>query len=172
MATLSSIYVKPVSDSEMVYDSSRHQWMLSSAYIQQENPALSPLEAAQKSASYSRHVYRFAKRYCVISSNWAFAEWCFSCTAEGKQAIKDALESQLEADIVSNYDSMADQPPLDVSKGTDVGIEALKKYSCAPDAQTAIDECVVNWGALQILLSKRFFLGVSLGSTRYADWGY
>lgn len=172
MANLASIYAAPAADDVMEYDFTKHQWMLKDSFIAAQNPALSPLERSQKRLSYSRHVYKFAKRYAIVSSNWNFAEWCFSCTAQGKAAIEEALTAQLEADSATNYDSLADQPPLDVTSGTDVGIEALRRYSCCPDAQTAVEECAVDWGAVSILLSKRFFIGVSLGSTRYADWGY
>lgn len=172
MAYLKDVYVKPESDSTMEYDASSHRWRFTLAHITEGDPTIDPLSAARKARSYSNHVYEWLKEQ-IATFNWPFAEWAFACTADGKAAIKDAMQYQFDADSESNYDGQSRQSPNDFTTGSQMSQKAIRESIVCIDAQRSLENFMLDCGTIRFGFFKKFYLGVWVGGAdRYASWGY
>ena len=172
MATLNEVYVAPVSvEGQRVYDPVTHRWLLDGSVIKKLMPELSDDEISRKQQSYTNHVYRFLK-HKVAGYNWRFVEWLISCTTQGMSLMLEALRAQLEADSESNYDSIANVSPIDPNNNVTIDPKLIKEVRICPEAQDILLDGYVSVGPFQYYFNKRFYLGVSLPQTAYADWAY
>lgn len=172
MATLNEVYVAPVSvQGQRVYDPTTHRWILDISILKNAQPAWSDDEAKRKAVSYSNHIYRFLKHQ-VVGSNWLFVEWLVSCTTQGMSLILEAMKAQMEADAESNYDSIANVSPIDPVSNVSIDENSIRNARVCPEAKDILMDGFVTIGPTQYYFNKRFYLGVSLPSTAYADWAY
>jgi hypothetical protein len=170
---LSSLYVKPTDEEGVCqYDSVSHRWLLDVASIKASFPSLTDEEIAKKRKSYSLHVYSWYRKYCVASCNWPFAEWALACTEEGKRAILEALNAQMDADSESGLDSVGNQVPVDFVSGIVMDLDKLAQARVSQYSKDILENLTLSFGSSEIMPMKRYDLGIRLSSSRYADWGY
>lgn len=73
----------------------------------------------KRSRKNSRLVYAYIMGHCH-SSNWKTVQFLINGTQEGKDLIKEALATQLEADLLSGYNDLGTMPADEKTKRDDI----------------------------------------------------
>jgi len=113
--------IEAKSDNEMEFENGRYH--LAKAFIKvnvegSEN-VLDDGKLMRRSRKNSRLVYAYIMGHCN-TANWKTVHFLLTRTEEGKNLLKEALITQLEADLLSGYNDLGNMPTDQQNKRDDI----------------------------------------------------
>lgn len=103
--------IEAITDEEMEFENGRYH--LTKQFIRNsvdgaEN-AIDDKKLMMRSKKNSRVIYAYIMGHCH-SANWKTVLFLLNRTQEGKDLLKEALATQLEADLLSGYNDLGNMP--------------------------------------------------------------
>ena len=143
-------FTQPYNDNKLVYDEKTHRYELTIEEIKNNFTITYNDDAVltQRIKKNSRAVYHYI--YAVgNTANRKIVEKLINNTEEGRQYIYDALFSQIEADLTTGFNSLVDQPRIN-----------LKTGSVIPEGEFV--ESLVSTPTKMILENSEYYVGLNV----------
>lgn len=138
----------------MIFNEDTKQWELTIEEVKEnfDIPFKDDGVLLKRMKKNSRRVYRYIYRM-INSQNIAVVEHLINETDNGKRFIYDCLISQMEADLETGFNSLAEQPQIDLKTG-----RVIKSKDMMEDALISVETKLV------IENSKLYFDGINIMS--------
>lgn len=138
----------------MIFNEDTKQWELTIEEVKDnfDIPFKDDGVLSKRIKKNSRRVYRYIYRM-INSLNIEIVEHLINETNNGKRFIYDCLISQMEADLSTGFNSLAEQPQIDLKTG-----RVIKSKDMMEDALISVETKLV------IENSKLYFDGINIMS--------
>jgi hypothetical protein len=155
-----TIYNQPINDTKMVFNEKTKQYELTLEEVKDnfEVPYKDDGVLEQRIKKNSRAVYTYI-RSVRNPSNAKLVDWYLTYTKEGRQYIYDALMSQIEADLSTGFNSLVDQPRINLKTGHVISEEEFALS-------------IVSVPTRQILEDSESYVGLNLLYRAKLPWIY
>jgi hypothetical protein len=155
-----NIHTEPINDNKLVYNEKTKQYELTLEEVKEhfEISFNDDKVLEQRIKKNSRAVYLYIKTI-GNPANDKLVKWFITYTEEGREYIYDALMSQIEADLTTGFNSIVDQPRINLKTGHIIPEDEFVKS-------------IVSVGTMQILESSEAYVGINLLYRAKLPWVY